>query len=230
MIKIVRQTALAAGFAALSLASSASWAASYTYDFRTFFDTSTTKDLLDTKTLDYSVGSLTINDINGGVELTLTQTANAFPAASGGTFIENLWLAGPKGTLKLTSTGQTLAFGSGYSSLFPITKDAGYSYRWNVDFSSKTFAEGETAKMTIMGTGVNAAAFAKAGSVPMIDLGNIAAPYAIKGGFLGIGAVNDVHFIGKLPSTPAIPEPSTYALLGLGLIGMAFVARRRDAA
>ncbi|MES2091527.1 MAG: PEP-CTERM sorting domain-containing protein, partial [Pseudomonadota bacterium] len=30
-------------------------------------------------------------------------------------------------------------------------------------------------------------------------------------------------------STPAIPEPSTYALMGLGLVGMSLVARRRQA-
>jgi len=31
----------------------------------------------------------------------------------------------------------------------------------------------------------------------------------------------------KLPSTGLVPEPSTYALMGLGLIGMSVVARRR---
>ena len=29
------------------------------------------------------------------------------------------------------------------------------------------------------------------------------------------------------PTVPAIPEPSTYALMGLGLVGMALVSRRR---
>ena len=32
-----------------------------------------------------------------------------------------------------------------------------------------------------------------------------------------------------LDSTPAIPEPSTYALMGLGLVGIAFAARRKSA-
>ena len=32
-----------------------------------------------------------------------------------------------------------------------------------------------------------------------------------------------------LPSIPAIPEPSTYALMGLGLVGIGFAARRRQA-
>lgn len=223
MIKLVRRAACVAGVVALSLASSASWAASYTYDFKTFFDTSTTLDLLDTKTLNYSVASLTIADITGGVQLTLNQPTNAFPAKTGGTFVEALWLAGPNGTLKLTSSNTSLALGSGYNWLLPQIKDAGYTYPWNIDFSSKTFAEGETTTLTITGSGVNAAAFAKAGTVPMIDLGNVGSPYT---GLLGLNT--SVHFIGAL-ATPAIPEPETFALMGLGLVGVAAVARRRAA-
>lgn len=218
MIKLVRQTAMAAGIAALSLASSASWAASYTYDFKTFFDTSTTFDLLDTKTLSYSVASLTIEDITGGVQLTLNQTVNAFPAKTGGTFVEALWLSGPKGTLT-SKSGPGLVSGSGYN-LLPLIKDAGYLYPWNIDFTTKSLAEGKTAVLTITGTGVNAGAFAKAGTVPMLDLSNVAAPYT---GLLGL--TSSVHFIGKL--SPPIPEPATYAMMGLGLAGLAFVSRRR---
>lgn len=36
--------------------------------------------------------------------------------------------------------------------------------------------------------------------------------------------------VGTVVATPAIPEPSTYALMGLGLVGIAAVSRRRQAA
>jgi hypothetical protein len=220
MNKLLRQTAMAAGIAALSLASSASWANSYQYDFKTFFDTSTVLDVLDTKTLGYSVATLTISDIAGGVQLSINQPVNAFPAKTGGTYIEALWLSGPKGTLKSVS-GASLTSSAGYQT-FPLIKDAGYTYNWNVDFATKSLAEGGTSTFTILGSGVTASAFAKAGTVPMIDLANVASPYT---GFLGL--TSSVHFIGKVA---AIPEPSTYALMGFGLVAMAGVARRRKAA
>lgn len=216
MSKFVRQSALAAGFVALGLASTASHAASATYEFKTFFDTSTS-DPLDTKTLAYSVASLELRDITGGVELTLTQNNTAFPSKSGGTFVDALYLAGPNGSLKLNSRDQFLNWGSGYNSR-SFTKD-GYTYQWNVDFGG--FSEGESAKLTILGTGVSVAKF---GATPMLDIDNAGKPYAT--GFLGLS--DNVHFVGKL--APAVPEPSTYAMLGLGLAGVAFVARRRKSA
>lgn len=55
---------------------------------------------------------------------------------------------------------------------------------------------------------------------------------------LGVGALRTVTDFGTITTTvnasavltpPAVPEPSTYALMGLGLVGVAAVARRRAA-
>jgi choice-of-anchor A domain-containing protein len=45
--------------------------------------------------------------------------------------------------------------------------------------------------------------------------------------FNGQGELHDYPFLGVLPTSSGVPEPSTWALMGLGFIGLGFAARRR---
>ena len=113
-----------------------------------------------------------------------------------------------------------------FRSTSPYKLDAGATYPWKISFSSLLgtggIAEGGSSTFKITGTGVTVAALTA--STPMIDLTNVGSPYNTT--VLGLGAGN-VHFLGKVR---AVPEPSTYALMGLGLVGMGVIARRRKAA
>lgn len=193
-------------------------AAAYTYEFKTFFDTSTPDNLVDTKTLNYSVASLQISDTAGGVVLTLTQNVNPFPAlTSAGTFIEALWLNTAAGTAAGQS-GVALTSLSGYVAA-GFSQDAGYNYKWNLDFQSNAFAEGQSAVVQLTGAGITADSIVAAKAPIMLDLANV-------GGVYGSAANSHVHFVvGK--AVAAVPEPGTAMLMSLGVFAMVGLKRRR---
>ena len=222
MIKNLQKVAVAAAMATMVIAFSANAAvapaASYTYTFKTFFDTSTIFNPFDTKTLDYSVGSLTIADITGGVKVTLSQNNTAFPAnTTAGTYLDGLWLNGTWGVGTVAAiSGPVASGGPTFLGLATIFKDGGYVYNGGISFASVGIPEGGTSVFTIKGTNVSAYNFAKSSNVPMIELANVGGIYntSLSGG--------KVYFVASAP----VPEPGTYALMALGLAGMALASRR----
>ncbi len=215
MFQPVRSALLVAGaMAAMSAAS----AATYQYDFQSYYD-NTTLRLGDLKTYDTPVASLLITDQSAGVvKFTLDYKVTNFPAGrqTGAPFLDELWLGGGRGTLKSTS-GPGLSLLAGYTPL-PFFTEGGQKYNWDIQFKNDSFSEGNKAVFTITGSGLSAATFASV--VPSLQLEGVGGAQA---GWFGLSPVT---FVGKAVTNP-IPEPGTYAMMGLGLVGLALVRRRR---
>ena len=211
MIRLIRPVALAA---VALMTVSAAHAATYQYQFQKYYDGSTLTPF-DTKVYPSVVAGLTLTDISGGVEISLKFKDTDLPNASSSSkmALDRLWLGGSnKGTAtKLSGDSFTAKYyGSG-----TYTPDLD-NRNWLVDYST-AFNEGETSKLTIKGTGITAASLLT--KAPIIEIDNV-------GGTFGKWTSKSLRFVGNVAP---IPEPSTYALMGLGLVGVVLAARRRAA-
>lgn len=202
--------------ALLALASLSASAETYTYSFSTFFDTSTAT-LGDTATLSYSVATMQVTDVAGGVQISLAQLVNSFASfTKNGTTVDQIWLNGESGTV----SGSLVSARSGYS-YTPIVLDAGNTYNWSVKLSGSGLSEGQTTTFTLSGSSLTAASLVSSGYAPMLDLLGV-------GGIYGSNANSKVHFLGTLVSTPTVPEPDTVVLALVGGLVVALAARRRQ--
>lgn len=103
-------------------------------------------------------------------------------------------------------------------------------YLWDIanvaGVTSASLVEGEnTFSNKVSGLTINANAFSLfSKSLGLTDAGDAAFSRVTD-----FGEISTVSTFTAVKSAPAIPEPSTYALMGLGLAGMALAARRRRA-
>jgi hypothetical protein len=199
--------------AVLALGGWSAHAAQYDYSFYTFYDP-TTADAYDTRSVYEAVATLSVSDVAGGVQFTLTQPVHDLVAASAsGTLLPTLWFNGPAASWTQTG-GVTIQSSSGRLSA-PVTIDGGLSYRWRMDFGQAGLAEGEDASWILSASGLTADTFVSMAGWPMLALTGVGAPYDVNPG--GV-----LHFVALRP-TAAVPEPSTVSLmsLGLGLLALA---------
>jgi PEP-CTERM motif len=197
------------------------FAAQATLEFKTFYDTSTPYNTKDLKTWNSAVATLKLVDNpGGGLTGTLTFLDTDLPAGKAGLSIDELWLSGSiKGTVSAQSGAPLSA--NYYKKGF---LQEGRRFNYDINYKANTFKEGQTSKFTITGatvasivTGLTLDPTTSKGF--MLEVAGVGKPYS---GFLGLNSV--LHFV---PSV--LPEPSTYALMGLGLLGIAFVARAAKA-
>jgi PEP-CTERM motif len=211
-----RQTARLVALAAAALTAASAQAAVYNYGFKTFYDASTWYNPFDQKTLTdaQSVALLKIEDVAGGAKFTLTFNDTDFPSTSKGLFVDNLFLEGnQRGSITKLSGDQFSGRQYRYGFFTPELERR----NWNIDYTDNAFKEGETSSFTILGNGISAASFI--GDDPILELANVGTPYNAP-----FGLNKTVRFVG---TQFTVPEPSTYALMGLGLVGIAFVARKK---
>ncbi len=218
MIRSFRKMAVAV--AAIGAVTGA-FAAQTTVQFKTFYDTSTLFNTKDTATVANIATLKLVDNAGGGVTGTLTFNDTNFPNSKAGLSVSQLWLASSiKGTVKATSgTSLTASY---YSRGFT---QEGEKFNYDINYKANSFKEGQTSQFTITGATVASIASRltmdpKTSDGVMLEVSGVGGKYS---GLLGLN--KSVHFIGTV-----VPEPSTYALMALGLVGIAAVARKRQAA
>jgi len=214
MTRMIRSALFVA--AAMASAVSAN-AAIYQTEFKTFYDPTTWYHPTDTQVFGESVASLKVEDIAGGAKLTLTFLDSSFPSTSKGLYIDQLMLSGSDRASISKVSGDSFSGRQYRRGFYTTERDR---RNWDVNYKDGAFREGETSTFTIKGNGVTADSLLAA--APILELANVGAPYNAP-----FGLNKTVRFIG---SAIVVPEPSTYALMALGLVGVAFAAKKRKAA